>query len=575
MSDRLFWGLRTRIRLSMQTWAIQILDPIFANRHPGRSLILMVRFLGPLIRQLQPNDRWNLPAFVPCWLQVLKQPSPPLQGAAKNIFIFCCYRGQFTLDLVLAILLAWRGHKVVLGYLPKLRSPIKTPLKDSSGAAAYLNAALAPIEILSSGRVRCVDLSDCIGKSALRDKEFIERQIHSDVVMKIRMERLDPDDEEVRAAFDFYRNVAEDAQSAAWAWFEKAGNRFDLLLIANGASFEAAQFLNVAKSKGIPVTSFEKFAFAKARTITHGAPFFSFDDLDVLFEEQHRIGLNQLNIRKSVCERAWLLLEQRRNSSGSAWGWQYQKSTRPLLDAELLDRLGLERQGFVLICPNVPFDAGYGAWLTIFPSMRDWLERSIRHLLSHSDLKIVVRAHPAECRPSFDREKVSKILADASIDSERVVVIPGDSDVNTYDLMPLCRFGLVFASTTGVEIAMHGKPVIAGANVYYARCGVTLPANSEAEYFQQVSRVVAGVVEDSGAFRAERAALVYALFHYNLQWPYPYDKPSQVVSMPLADFPKSPRIHEYVRTLDVLAMTSAEYRAALPDIVDLRTNPWP
>jgi len=173
MSDRLFWGLRTRIRLSMQTWAIQILDPIFANRHPGRSLILMVRFLGPLIRQLQPNDRWNLPAFVPCWLQVLKQPSPPLQGAAKNIFIFCCYRGQFTLDLVLAILLAWRGHKVVLGYLPKLRSPIKTPLKDSSGAAAYLNAALAPIEILSSGRVRCVDLSDCIGKSALRDKEFI------------------------------------------------------------------------------------------------------------------------------------------------------------------------------------------------------------------------------------------------------------------------------------------------------------------------------------------------------------------------------------------------------------------
>jgi hypothetical protein len=575
MSDGLLWVLLTRIRRGMQTWAIENLDPMFAHRHPGRALIFMVRLLSPLIRQLQPNDRWSLPAFVPGWLRILEQPSPPMRGVAKNIFIFCCYRGQFTLDLILALLLAWRGHKVVLGYLPKLRSPIKEPLQDSPGAAAYLHAVLSPIEALSGGRVRCVDLSDCIGKAPVRDKDYIEQQVHSDVVMKVRMERLDPDDGEVRAAFDFYRNVAENAQSAAWAWFEKAGNRFDLFLIANGASFEAAQFLHVAKSIGISVTSFEKFAFAKARTITHGAPFFSFDDLDVLFEEEHRIGLNQPDVRKSVCERAWQLLEQRRNSSGSAWGWQYQKSTRSLRDVELLDRLGLERERFVLVCPNVPFDAGYGAWLTIFPTMRDWLERSIRHLLAHSDLKIVVRAHPAECRPSFDREKVSKILADAGIDSERVVVIPGDSDVNTYDLMPLCRLGLVFASTTGVEIAMHGKPVIAGANVYYARCGVTLPANSEAEYFQQVERVVAGVEEDCGAFRPERAALVYALFHYNLQWPYPYDKPSQVVSMPLADFPKSPRIPEYVRTLDVLAMTSTEFREALPDVIDLRTNPWP
>ena len=575
MSDGLLWVLLTRIRRGIQTWAIENLDPMFAHRHPGRALIFMVRLLGPLIRQLQPNDRWSLPAFVPSWLKVLKQPAFPPPKVKKNIYMFCYNRGQFTLDLVLAFLLAWRGHKVVLGYLPKLRSPIKAPLQDSAGVAAYLHATLSPIEILSGGRVRCIDLSDCIGKTAVRDQDFVRQQVTSDVVMKVRMERLNPEDEEICAAFEMYRRTAQEAQSAAWAWLEAERSHCDLFLIANGASYDGAQFMHVANSLGIPVVSYEKFAFAKARTITHGAPFFSFDDLDVLFEEGERIGLNQPDVRKSVCERAWQLLEQRRTSSGSTWGWQYQKSTRTLRDVELLDSLGLERERFVLICPNVPFDAGYGAWLTIFPSMRDWLERSIRHLLTHSDLKIVVRAHPAECRPSFDREKVSKILADARIDSERVVIIPGDSDINTYDLMPLCRFGLVFASTTGVEIAMHGKPVIAGANVYYARCGVTLPANSEAEYFQQVTRVVAGVEEDSGAFRAERAALVYALFHYNLQWPYPYDKPSQVVSMPLADFPKSPRIHEYVRTLDVLAMTSAEYRAALPDIVDLRTNQWP
>jgi hypothetical protein len=205
--------------------------------------------------------------------------------------------------------------------------------------------------------------------------------------------------------------------------------------------------------------------------------------------------------------------------------------------------------------------------------MRDWLEQSVRHLLDHCDLDIVVRAHPAECRPGFDLEKVDRILAEAMLASPRLKIVPGDSEINTYDLMPLCRFGLVFASTTGVEIAMHGKPVVAGANVYYARCGVTLPATTRAQYFHQVDRATRGV---SGNFEHNTtlAAMVYSLFHYNLQWPYPYDKPSQVVALPPVELPESPRISDYLRTLDVLAMSVDEFRAELPQVVDLMSNPW-
>ena len=43
--------------------------------------------------------------------------------------MFTCYRGQFTHDIILSILLAMQGHNIILGYLPKLRSPIKEPLK--------------------------------------------------------------------------------------------------------------------------------------------------------------------------------------------------------------------------------------------------------------------------------------------------------------------------------------------------------------------------------------------------------------------------------------------------------------
>ena len=158
-----------RPRLLFQTLAIKVIDPLFLNRHPGHLLTAVIRGMGPLLRNLQPNDRWSLPAFTADWASVVDQPSPPLQGSAKTIFIFTCYRGQFTLDLITAFLLAWRGHRVVLGYFPKLRSPIKDPLRDSPGAQAYLHRILDPIEALTGGRVSCVDLTEHIGQAPVRD----------------------------------------------------------------------------------------------------------------------------------------------------------------------------------------------------------------------------------------------------------------------------------------------------------------------------------------------------------------------------------------------------------------------
>lgn len=563
-----------RLTLKFQTIAIEFIEPLFFFQHPGPILIFIIRLIGPLVRIMQPSDRWNLPAFLKRWSTILKVSSPCLTSNKKNIFIFTSYRGQFTLDIVLAFLLAWRGHRVVLGYFPKLRSPIKDPLVDSPNAKSYLNTTLNSIENLSGGRVRCVDLSDYVGKSPFLDYDFIKQQVHSDIVMKIRKERLDFSDKYIQDAALYYHSLAENALSAALSYFQHYSNNIDLLLIANGASFESAYFLHAAKYFNIPVTTFEKFAFSNARTITHGGPFYSFTDLDIIFEEASRIKLNNPHIREAICEQAWQLLKQRKTSSGSAWGWQYQKKTRSASSIIFLKQFKLKTNEFVLICPNVPFDAGYGSWLTIFPSMRDWLVRSIQYLITHTDLMIIVRAHPAECKAGFDLEKVSKILADANITSDRVIQIAGDSDINTYDLMPLCRFGLVFSSTTGVEIAMHGKPVIAGANVYYARCGATLAADSEDTYFQQIDNVIMGLEVESGAFRKERAALIYSLFHYNLQWHYPYDKPSHVVAMPPAKFPKSPLVQRYIRTLDVLAMSPTEFREALPELIDLSSNPW-
>lgn len=557
-----------RLSLILQTAAIKWIDPLFSQRHPGVALRVFIRGLGPLVRQLQPNDQWNLGAFVDDWVKILNVPIVEPLPPSKRIFIFGCYRGQYTQDLILALLLAWRGHRVTYGYLPKLQSPIKDPLADHSSAAGYLHSVMEGVTSLSNGRVRCVDLSALSGRANVCDDAYLSAQLRADVVMRVRQEKFDEADPDVKLAVQYYSELGRASQRIALAYLDDHRDTIDLCLIANGASFENGQFCHAAKMLGIPVNTHEKFAFSHVRVITHGDAFFHFSDLDRIWVRRKELGFLDEPMRGYLIGKAWDLLNQRRNSSGKAWGWQYQKGMRAHTVEQLRERLGIEKDQFALVCPNVPFDAGYDGWLRLFPSMREWLVQTVEALLRDSQLHVVVRAHPAETRQGYGREQIAAIIEEAGIHSSRLVLLPGNSDINTYDLMPLCKFAAVFASTTGVEIAMHGKPVIAGASVYYAHCGVTVPTPDRATYFARLADLVDGNTFD-GRATADDAAMLYFIFHYLLQWPFPYDKPSQIAALPPKNLAACPLIDVYIQTLDVLSMNELEYEAVLRQVINI------
>jgi hypothetical protein len=552
-----------RWRGILQTAAIRWIDPLFAQRHPGPTLTGAVRFAGPAVRLLQPNDKWSLGAFIEDWVGILKSPPPLLSRAPRRILMFGCYRGQFTRDIIVALLLAWLGHKVTFTYLPKLQSPIKDPLDDSPTAGGYLARVLGRLAALTDGRVTCIDLTN-IEPAVGIDEEYLASQVRADTVMRIRREQYDVSEPEVAPIVARYANLGRRAFGIATAYLQAHRQEYDLAVIANGASFENGYFCRAARQAELPVNTYEKFAFQNSITMTHGDAFFNFFDLDRVWARRDELGLTSGAMAKMVQEKAWDLLNQRRTSTGNAWGWQYQQGRPPRRASEIMTTLGVTENGFALVCPNVPFDAGYEGWLTIFPSMREWLTQTIRDLLDRSTLPIVVRAHPAETRPGYGREQIAAILQEADLNDPRIRVVPGDSDINTYDLMPLCRFALVFASTTGVEIAMHAKPVLAGAEVYYARCGVSVPATDRESYFIRLGELMRGAAFDD---KSTDAALVYFLFHYLLQWRFPYDKPSQISALPLRMLPSHPKIDTYVETLDVLGMTPDDFSAELPRLV--------
>ena len=529
----------------------------YAHRHPGPAARLAISALAPLIVRLTPNDKWSLGAHLPYWLSALDiSPREPLPEP-KRIFLFCAYRIQFTHDFMVAILLAWRGHRVTFGYLPKLQSPIKQPLVDHPSAKPYLAAVLGRVGAWSRGRIVCVDLSDEPGDDDAVDGAAIEFQVLSDMVKFTRRETIDRND----PAWAYYEELARRSRAIAMAYLTRHRGDYDLLLVANGATFEPAQFCQAAKALGIPVNTFEKFDFRGIRVINHGDHFLAFDDLDAVWRQRRALGYLDEPFHGFAVNRALKLLDERRRASTAHWGVALQKSPHEPVEDSLRAAGVVDGRRYVLVCGNVPFDAGYGFLLGLFPSMRAWLLDTVRWLLEHSDLHVVVRAHPGEAAHYGGKESSEDILAD-HLGHERLTVIAGGQGANTYNLIEHCHFGVVFSSTTGVEMAMLGKTAVVGATVYYGRRGFTVDSDDQAAYFGHLRRLAACLETpalDGDACR--QAALFHFIFHFVMLWPYPYDKPSTVRALPPRELLTSCGVERTIPFLDALACEPGDWPA--------------
>lgn len=535
------------------------LERVYGRRHPGRLFVTLTIAMPWAFNWMTPNDKWSLGAHVQLWLKGLSVAPRTPPAAGKRIFLLCAYRGQFTLDLTLAVLLAWRGHELTFGYLPKLQSPVKHPLRDDSSAKAYLSSALAQIERRSGGRIHCVDLSDVPLDDLPLKESIIQSRVKSDVVMYARRETLDLTDPDTRQVWDYYESQARYAQRLARTYFVRTWGQFDLVLIANGTTFEAAQFCDVAKELAMPMTTFEKFAFRQRRVINHGDDFQNFNDLHWAWKNREALGYLEPRFYAYAIDRAFNLLDERRRASAASWSWTLQSSPNQTTQ-EAMRAAGVpENTEFALVCSNVPFDAGYSGLLGKFSSMREWLHETVRHLLENTSLHVVVRSHPAEAAHWGGREHSSETLKEF-LGNPQLTFIAHDQAVNTYGLMEKCKFGVVFSSTTGLEMAMLGKSVVPGANVYYAGKGYTVDTATRAEYDATLTRLAAATepVELTQSQMYD-ARLFHFILHYVMQWPFPHDKPNDIRRLPPHRLLESKDIASYVRFLDALAMGEDEW----------------
>jgi hypothetical protein len=358
--------------------------------------------------------------------------------------------------------------------------------------------------------------------------------------------------------------VGREAQAALRRHF--ASHRYDVCLVGNGTTFAGAHACRVMRELGCAVNAFEKFTFRGVRVVNHGDHFLNADDIDVIWARRDALGYTREPYLSKFLERARQSIEERSMNSTGTWYWELQRAVGQTHD-EALTAAGVPAGvPFVLVCPNVVFDAGYGKITNVFASMKEWLCGTVEFLLQNTEHLVVVRAHPGEGLWYAGKEPVHQVLADHGIHpGPRLIVIPGPAKVNTYRLMERCRFGVVFSSSVGLEMAVLGKHVVVASNVVYARRGFTHDCGTPSEYYERLKGLATPeTLEPLDAELRQRALLFYFVYHWAAQYPYPYDKPSGIARRPPATLVRTPDVTRHLTYLDLLAMTKEEFARDLP-----------
>jgi len=253
----------------------------------------------------------------------------------------------------------------------------------------------------------------------------------------------------------------------------------DVVLLLNGLFFFESIAWEVCRQKGIDVVTYERGFLPHNLEFRRDMPACR-HDMGALWDE-----LAERPLTPAEDERLDTYLDGRRDRP------------HPIYDfwAGSSDEEPERRPGARLIAAfsNVTWDSAVLGTQRAFPSVKAWLDAVIDLAWRRPQDDVVLRVHPAETRQwgKQTREPVEEYLARAHPELPPNLLVIGSEDPRrSYPLMDACDVGLVLTSTTGLELALMGKPVVVSGMVHYGERGFTLDPSSPEEFHKMVDGVL-------------------------------------------------------------------------------------
>ncbi|WP_394848593.1 hypothetical protein LZC95_14180 [Pendulispora brunnea] len=445
---------------------------------------------------------------------------PHLQAAAKTgdlagrkIVIFA-YKVQW-LDTctALGLALAARGAEVSIAWLSHLLAvPLAEPRAE--GVVERLVSAAYRRALPSSGPIRGIDLASVPEKDGASEPAAdVEEASRVDVHYLAKREQIDigPGGPQ-KGLYDF--RLKRNARAYRLASSLLARERFDSAIIPNGMIFEFGAFVRACKAAKLDYVTFEYWEKRFSCMLNLDRPVF-----DRFEERMWELSPKQPSERAR--ERVAKSMATREGTEWKDFALKYQ--TSPLVSSEELRRsLSLEEgKPVVLVLPNVPFDTAVIGTPGAFSTLRAWFEATLRILARRNDCQVVIRSHPAEI--VLGANETAREIYDRTVPQPpaHFRFIDSDQKINTYALMKMTSVGVVYSSTTGLELAMRGVPALVATQVHYAKKGFTTTVEDEAD----LERRIGELLKSTGRMDPSEVDLAWAyadMYMNRLPRPFPF-----------------------------------------------------
>lgn len=250
----------------------------------------------------------------------------------------------------------------------------------------------------------------------------------------------------------------------------------DHVLMFNGFFLFEAILWARCRQRGIDVVTYER-AFRKETLVVHREVPAGLYDFSDSWPQSNRPLTDAETVELDT------YLDDRRKGTAfdQRWIWEDRAIERP-------------EGRLAVMFTNLTWDTAVIERDDAFPSIEAWVDSTIDYFVRRPDDHLVIRIHPAETSLPSQRTRDSLFdyinRAHPDLPKNITVIAPGDA-VTSYQLMDQCDLGLVYTSTTGLELALNGKPVITSGETHYRRKGFTEDVSSPDDYWDALDRALA------------------------------------------------------------------------------------
>jgi hypothetical protein len=256
--------------------------------------------------------------------------------------------------------------------------------------------------------------------------------------------------------------------------------RPDVVVLLNGLFFFEAITWELCRQRGIEVVTYERGLIKETLLFRRDAPACLLDispmwkrwaDVPLTPEEDVHLAsyLEERKLGRRTIDRFW---------------------NDPSFEAPSRTTEGR----LVSLFTNLTWDSAVIGQEVAFDSIQSWVAAAIDAFARRPQHELVIRIHPAEVKlpGKQTREPLGRFIAERFPRLPPNVRVIGPEDpTSSYPLMEASDVGLVFSSTTGLELALHGVPVVVSGMTHYRGKGFTVDVVDPDDFEQALDRVLA------------------------------------------------------------------------------------